>query len=76
MLIRLQVFKATVGFSRNLPAERIIMTAFKKGELSFFVKWAGSEETDYVPAKEAKIKIPQVNSPYPFVFFSRFPFRW
>ena len=68
MLIRIQVFKGDVGFSRNLPAERIIMAAFKTGELSFLVKWVGSEETDYVPAKEANIKIPQVNSSYPSVF--------
>ena len=68
MLIRVQVFKGDVGFSRNLPADRIIMTAFKTGELSFLVKWEGSEETDCVLAKEANIKIPQVNSSYPSVF--------
>ena len=65
MLLRLQVFKGAGGFSRNLPAERIIVTAFKMGELTFLVKWTGSEETDYVPAKQANREIPQVNSAYP-----------
>ena len=65
MLLLLQVFKEAGGFSRNLPADRIIVPAFEMGELSFLVKWTGSEETDYVPAKEANRKIPQVNSAYP-----------
>jgi hypothetical protein len=30
------------------------------GGLSFLVKWKGSDEMDFVGAKEAKAKIPQV----------------
>merc|ERR1711925_45355 len=38
------------GFARGLVAEKII----------FLIKWKGTEETDFVNAKEAKLKIPQI----------------
>ena len=51
----------THGFGRRLVADRILgMRREAAGGLSFLVKWKGSDEMDFVGAKEAKAKIPQV----------------
>ena len=47
-------------------AERILgMRKEAAGGLSFLVKWKGSDEMDFVGAKEAKAKIPQVTRVLP-----------
>jgi len=48
------------GFARGLQAEKIIGLRKEADKVHFLVKWKGSEETDFVNAKEAKLKIPQV----------------
>merc|ERR1711936_1566448 len=49
------------GFGRGLAAEKIIgLRREGKDNVSFLVRWRGTEETDFVNAKEAKAKIPQV----------------
>jgi len=49
------------GFGRGLAAEKIIgLRREGKDNVNFLVKWRGTEETDFVNAKEAKAKIPQV----------------
>merc|ERR1712030_306619 len=48
------------GFARGLPAEKIIGIRKEPEKMFFLIKWKGSEETDFVNAKEAKLKIPQV----------------
>merc|ERR1712037_1078179 len=51
------------GFGRGLAAEKIIgLRREGKDNVNFLVKWRGTEETDFVNAKEAKAKIPQVSS--------------
>merc|ERR1719228_1684167 len=49
------------GFSRGLAAEKIVGIR-KEGsdKLFFLIKWRGTDEADFVNAKEAKAKIPQV----------------
>merc|ERR1711872_333519 len=49
------------GFSRGLAAEKIIGIRREAPDKIFFlVRWRGSEESDFVNAKEAKAKIPLV----------------
>merc|ERR1719209_1873703 len=56
----LQAAKAR-GFGRGLAAEKILgLRREDKSTVYFLVKWRGTEETDFVNAKEAKAKIPQV----------------
>ena len=48
------------GFARGLTAEKIIGIRKEPEKLFFLVKWKGTEDTDFVEAREAKMKIPQV----------------
>merc|ERR1712105_184039 len=49
------------GFARGLAAEKIIGIRRESVDKVFFlVKWRGTEESDFVNAKEAKAKIPLV----------------
>ena len=52
--------KVKEGFARGLQAEKIIGIRKDPEKLFFLVKWKGTEDKDFVDAKEAKIKIPQV----------------
>ena len=52
--------KAKEGFARGLQAEKIIGIRKDSDKLLFLVKWKGTEDKDFVDAKEAKFKIPQV----------------
>lgn len=52
--------KPKEGFARGLQAEKIIGIRKDLHKLLFLVKWKGTEDKDFVDAKEAKIKIPQV----------------
>ena len=48
------------GFGRGLSAEKIIGIRKETEKLFFLIKWKGSEDTDFVDSREAKMKIPQV----------------
>merc|ERR1711874_964537 len=48
------------GFARGLQAEKIIGIRKDPEKLFFLVKWKGTDDKDFVDAKEAKLKIPQV----------------
>ena len=48
------------GFGRGLTAEKIIGIKKEPEKLFFLVKWKGTEDTDFVEAREAKMKIPQI----------------
>ena len=49
------------GFARGLAAEKIIgIRREAEGQVFFLIKWRGTDETDFVNAKEAKAKIPLV----------------
>jgi len=48
------------GFGRNLPPEEIVGATEMNGNLTFLIKWKGSEEASLVPAKEANEKCPQL----------------
>merc|ERR1719384_3064131 len=52
--------KAKEGFARGLQAEKIIGIRKDPEKLFFLVKWKGTEDKDFVDAKEAKLKIPQI----------------
>ena len=46
------------GFGRGLTAEKIIGIRKETDKLFFLIKWKGSEDTDFVDSREAKMKIP------------------
>ena len=48
------------GFGRALTAEKIIGIRKETDKLFFLIKWKGSEDTDFVDSREAKMKIPQI----------------
>merc|ERR1712243_375283 len=48
------------GFARGLQAEKIIGIRKEPEKMFFLIKWKGSDETDFVNPKEAKLKIPQI----------------
>ena len=48
------------GFGRGLTAEKIIGIRKETEKLFFLIKWKGSEDTDFVDSREAKMKIPQI----------------
>ena len=47
------------GFGRGLSAEKIIGLRKETDKIFFLIKWKGSEDTDFVDSREAKMKIPQ-----------------
>eukprot|EP00092_Neocalanus_flemingeri_P023078 GFUD01025021.1.p1 GENE.GFUD01025021.1~~GFUD01025021.1.p1 ORF type:complete len:174 (+),score=43.14 GFUD01025021.1:98-619(+) len=57
---RTELKEKTKGFARGLTAEKIIGVRKEPEKMFFLIKWKGSEDTDFVNAKEAKLKIPQV----------------
>jgi len=47
------------GFERMLDPERIVGATQIGLELTYLVKWKGSDEADLIPAREANVKCPQ-----------------
>ena len=54
-----EVKEKSRGFGRGLSAEKIIGIRKETDKLFFLIKWKGSEDTDFVDSREAKMKIPQ-----------------
>lgn len=48
------------AFSEGMTPECIMGATDELGELCFFVKWKGTDDADFVPAKKAKIHCPQL----------------
>lgn len=49
-----------IGFERGYEAEEIIGATDLDGQIMFNIKWKGADILDWVPAKEANVKCPQV----------------
>ncbi|XP_054272791.1 uncharacterized protein LOC128993042 isoform X2 [Macrosteles quadrilineatus] len=48
------------GFERNLEPERVIGATKSTGELMLHMKWKGSKDTDFVTAREAHLRCPEL----------------
>merc|ERR1712025_172785 len=59
-LQKVEMKEKAKGFARGLQAEKIIGIRKEPEKMFFLIKWKGSEETDFVNAKEAKLKTPQI----------------
>merc|ERR1711970_1653396 len=57
---KVEMKEKSKGFARGLQAEKIIGIRKEPEKMFFLIKWKGSDETDFVNAKEAKLKIPQI----------------
>jgi len=49
-----------IGFERGYEAEEIIGATDLDGQIMFNIKWKGADILDWIPAKEANVKCPQV----------------
>jgi len=49
-----------IGFERGFEAEEIIGATDLDGQIMFNIKWKGTDILDWVPAKEANVKCPQI----------------
>lgn len=56
-----KVIEGPRGFDRGLEADRILdASTDSSGEMLFFLKWKGTDKADFVLAKDAKSKCPQL----------------
>ncbi len=47
------------GFKRGLKIDKVVEARVVDGEQCFAVKWIGCDDIDVIPAKVAKMRIPQ-----------------
>lgn len=48
------------GFECGLTAKEIVGATCTNGQLMFLMKWADSDKCEFVPAKMANVKCPQI----------------